>query len=464
MLGKVECFFGVVLVCGMVGAAEKEIRPSRQVQELTQGVPDLIFRADRNYAPIQVERSVAEAAGLHVLEEGRLVLVTDLELDDAIRALPKLVTEAYEPMCRFFGIVPQEDWQLTAFLMKENAPFVEAGYLPEYLPAFLHGFSFNRACWLYEQPSEYYRRHLLLHEMVHSLVITHQGFVGPLWYAEGSAEYLATHDISARPLQLGWMPPNREATPYYARIREIRDAVAAGRGRTFEEAFTFQRDDYASDEVYYWGWSLFWFLANHPDTQEALREISPLLKTSLSGRQLTERFFQKLGNKLPKICQEWEMFLATLDYGYVLEPMLWEEVATETLENEPLLRTVQAARGWQSTGIRVGKGTFLTLQAKGRFQIHVPGEEPYPCEANGVTIEYFRGSPLGQLQAAILPENPPEKLDVTSAGTFFQPHPVGRRNRWQVPRDGILFLRFNIPESRLPKCQGESRVKLTIDN
>lgn len=443
-----------------VFSAESSPSSSRQASDLTQGVPDLIFRVVENDVLAEVDRKVAKAAGLHVLEEGRLILVTDMEPDEAIRALPKMVTEAYEPMCHFLNLIPRKNWQLTAFLMKENAPFIDAGYLPDFLPAFHNGFSYNSFCWLYEQPSEYYRRHLLLHEMVHSLVLTHLGFVGPVWYAEGLAEYLATHDLSAQPIQLGWMPPNREATPYYARIREIRDAVAAGKGRTFDEAFVFRHEDYASNEVYYWSWGLFWFLENHPDTHEVLHEMASRLKDSPTGKPLTDYLFQKLQKKLPKIRQEWEMFLATLDYGYSLEPMLWKEVAVEPLEKEqPFLRTVEANRGWQSTGIRVRKGDLLVIQAKGRFQIHVPDEEPYPCEANGVTIEYFRGFPLGQLQAAILPEKSFLKSDRNSPGTFFQPHPIGRNNRWKAPRDGVIFLRLNVGNERLEKCQGELLVR-----
>lgn len=433
---------------------------SRHAGELTQGIPDLIFRTDTKYTLTKVDRNAAEAVGLHVLEEGRLILVTDMEPDETIEELPRLVTEAYEPMCRYLNLIPQKNWRLVAFLMKENTPFVETGYLPEFLPAFRTGFSFNDTCWLYEQPSLYYRQHLLLHEMVHCLVLTHLSFVGPVWYAEGLAEYLATHDDSTQPVRLGWMPPNREATPYYGRIREIRDAVAAGNGRTFDEAFSFRHDDYATNEVYYWSWGLFWFLENHPDTRDLLHEITPQLQNSPTGQPLTDHLFQKLEKKLPKIRQQWEMFLATLDYGYVLSPMLWEEVPAESLQKEPLSRTVQANRGWQPMGIRVQKGDILTFLTQGRFLIHVPDEEPYPCEANGVTIEYFRGFPLGQLQAAILPEESSAQLDVVSAGTFFHPHPLGRSGQWQAPRDGLLFLRFNIPPERLEKSEGEVRVRV----
>ena len=90
-------------------------------------------------------------------------------------------------------------WRMTGFLMKDKARFAERGLLPGDLPPFAHGYSRGRNLWLYEQPSDYYRRHLLLHEGTHGFMNTILGGCGPPWYMEGMAELLGTHRWRGRP-------------------------------------------------------------------------------------------------------------------------------------------------------------------------------------------------------------------------------------------------------------------------
>ena len=42
--------------------------------------------------------------------------------------------------------------------------------------------------WLHDQPTAYYRRHLLLHEGTHVFMASFLGGCGPGWYMEGTAE------------------------------------------------------------------------------------------------------------------------------------------------------------------------------------------------------------------------------------------------------------------------------------
>ncbi len=85
------------------------------------------------------------------------------------------------------------DWRIRGCLMREKRPFAACGLLPAGLPPFRHGFSRGRQLWLNEQPTAYYRRHLLLHEGTHAFMDAMFGGCGPPWYMEGMAELLATH-------------------------------------------------------------------------------------------------------------------------------------------------------------------------------------------------------------------------------------------------------------------------------
>ena len=49
--------------------------------------------------------------------------------------------------------------------------------------------------WLRDQPTPYYRRHLLLHEGTHVFMASFLGGCGPGWYMEGIAELFGTHRL-----------------------------------------------------------------------------------------------------------------------------------------------------------------------------------------------------------------------------------------------------------------------------
>ena len=66
--------------------------------------------------------------------------------------------------------------------------------------------------WLYDQPTAYYRRHLMLHEGTHVFMVSFLGGCGPGWYMEGTAELFGTHrlDEQSGQLTLRIMPRSRE--------------------------------------------------------------------------------------------------------------------------------------------------------------------------------------------------------------------------------------------------------------
>ena len=182
--------------------------------------------------PLQIDDAKAAAAGIQKLSSQRLVLYTDLPLDDEVRGLPAIFDQAFPQWCRYFGLDPRKhaDWRMTGFLMKDKARFTRTGLLPADLPPFLHGYSRNQRLWLYEQPSDYYRRHLLLHEGTHGFMNTLLGGCGPPWYMEGIAELLGTHRLEHGRLTLGVMPADRDEVPEWGRIRIIKKACAEHRG------------------------------------------------------------------------------------------------------------------------------------------------------------------------------------------------------------------------------------------
>ncbi|MDO4574209.1 MAG: hypothetical protein Q4D98_03230 [Planctomycetia bacterium] len=433
----------------------------RELGTMTDAIPDMVPKRYANYPRIQVDATQAEANGLRVLEGEKVVIVTDLKITPEIEKLPQAVADALPQMASFFGVTPPSDWKLTAFLMKDNIPFTQAGYLPDILPPFQNGFSFNYDCWLYEQPSGYYRRHLLLHEMVHSFANTTLGNVGPGWYAEGTAEYLAAHDSTAAPLALGFMPPNKKATPYFARVKELRDACHRGEARTFEEARQFGREDYGTNAIYYWSWAMVRFLVNHPDTADAFRSLPEFLKTNPTPDAFDEHFQKLVADKISTLRKHWLMYVATFDYGYALEPMLFDTTPGKPLSAK-VIQDVAVDRGWQNMGIALRQGDKIRIRAIGKYELYKKETLSYPCEPNGITLEYHRGSPLGILQAVILPDEEVtrEMMNDASDGTFFKPLEIGLNRTFEVPRDGTLYLGVNVPTVHMSENRGRLKVEI----
>src|SRR4029077_12946417 len=125
------------------------------------------------------------------------------------------------------------DWQPRAFLVADRRRFAAMGLLPPGNEEFENGISVDSLIWLRDQPTDYYRRHLLLHEGTHAFMTAFLGGCGPGWYMEGTAELLGTHRLAERgqpPLHA--IPRTREEVPMLGRIKLIDDAIVAGRVMT----------------------------------------------------------------------------------------------------------------------------------------------------------------------------------------------------------------------------------------
>ena len=116
--------------------------------------------------PRAIDESRVQAAGIRKLVGQRLTLYTDLPSSPAVDELPAVFDQAFPQWCAYFAVDEKDhaDWRMTGRLMKDKLRFVAAGLLPDDLPPFLNGYCRHRDLWLYDKTSDYYRRHLLLHE------------------------------------------------------------------------------------------------------------------------------------------------------------------------------------------------------------------------------------------------------------------------------------------------------------
>ena len=155
---------------------------------------------------------------------------------DDVDQLPAVFDQAVPQWAEYFQIDESKttNWQAQACLIGERRRFDALGLMPADNDQFVNGISIGARLWLYDQPTAYYRRHLLLHEGTHAFMATLLGGCGPGWYMEGTAELLATHRLDEKSgrLTLRIMPRSRDEVPMLGRIKLIRDAFAAYIGQS----------------------------------------------------------------------------------------------------------------------------------------------------------------------------------------------------------------------------------------
>jgi hypothetical protein len=412
-------------------------------------IAPLSARADTKGLTIDDAR--VAAAGIRKLSGKRITLYTD-HSGPEIDRLPEVFEQAYPQWCRYFGVDESQhaDWRMTGVLMKDKARFVQCGLLPDNLPPFPHGYTLNDTQWVYEQPSDYYRRHLVLHEGTHGFMFTVLGGCGPPWYMEGMAEYLGTHRWQDGRLTLGYMPENREETPEWGRVRIIQDAVAEHRALSLQSVIDFPPTAHYETGPYAWCWAAVTLLDRHPRYQERFRQLIPLVRQ----RDFNEQFHRLFKADWQELCEEWQLMTANMEYGYDVVRSAVDFTPGKALPAEAASVVVAADRGWQNSGLRLEAGAKYRLTAVGRYQ--VAKDPKWQCEPGGVSIRYYQGRPLGILLAAVRPDHPTG--ETTSA--LLHPTIVGLGVMLSPAESGTLFLKINHSAGELQDNAGELKVEV----
>ncbi len=415
--------------------------------------------------PTATKLSGAELAehGLKRIESKHLSLITDVPVTAAIKELPIVFDRAVAPWCEYFQIDPAKlkDWQVTAYLMRDNTTFKELGLLPNHLPPFENGYAMARRLWLYEQKSDYYRRHLLLHEGTHSFMYQVFGTCGPSWYMEGMAELLATHRWQDNELKLGYFPKDRREVPLLGRIRMVQDEVAADRVQSLRAIMAYDGRSYLKKVPYGWSWAVCAFLDGHPKYQQRFHQLHKHLDPTEVDSDLTTEFRQAMDSDWQELNDEWRLFADSLEHNHDLV-----QTAIDFRPGKPLAESgrrveISADRGWQSSGVHVEAGQTYRIAARGRYQI-AQHPEQWTSEPGGVTIRYYRGQPLGILLASVRTDVQADAPASSDEGvTNFSPQPIGLETTWTPSTNGTLYLRINDSPAELDDNDGTLTV--TID-
>ncbi|HEX3600905.1 MAG TPA: hypothetical protein VHU84_12225 [Lacipirellulaceae bacterium] len=401
----------------------------------------------------QIDDRQAEANGIRTLTSKHLILCTDVPSSPEVDGLPALFDKAVPQWAEYFGVDLEKTahWQARAYLIGDRRRFEALKLLPPGREDFVNGISMGAELWFHDQPTAYYRRHLLLHEGTHVFMASFLGGCGPGWYMEGIAELFGTHRLDEKTgkLTMRIMPQNREEVPMLGRIKLIRDAIS---DLTLPDVMQLDNRKQMNNESYAWCWAAAKLLDTHPRYRDRFRALSKYVLDEDFNDKMRHDYDADWNNLLA----EWLAFVTTLDHGYDFDRMAIDfnshgllNAGTETMSG------IATDHGWQSTGVQLEAGKSYRVTAKGRFQIAVEElagkSQPWPCEPGGVTIEYHDGHPLGMLLGAI---NPAGELSPNAPMSFVHPIPIGLEATIKPAASGTLFLRVNDSAAKLADNSG----------
>lgn len=400
------------------------------------------------FSDAQLQRAMLERYTVPGFE-----LITDMGPEKS-RPLLTLVQPLHRFHESYFGPLPAAEdasaYEITAFVMRDQTLFDNAGMLPDGGLLAFHGRQIGPQFWMNDQPWDYYRRHLLLHEATHAYMRHLPGYAEdlPPWYLEGMAELLATHTINELgKVEFNVMPADPEQFIGHERIAIVRRDGQRNGLRSIEQITSSQASDFASVETYAWCWALCRFLDSHPRYQNGFRKIARELITKPFDENLSLQFEQD--NDQLRV--EWAAFASGIEYAYDFER---NEVAVPDGQplRSPVTLDVHSDRGWQTTGITIEPGQQLSVTASGRFTLaDVP--KPWTSEANGISFRYYDGQPLGRLLATVI------SLD-DGLVTMSRPRPLGNAAMLTAPGRGTLYLRLNDHWGELADNRGSVQVTL----
>lgn len=403
----------------------------------------------------------AAELGIQRYESRHLRLYTDIDPEIA-RTLPPLMDQAFAALAEYFGPLPPArdgaDYQVTGYLMADRERFLTAGMLPQTaLDLLVHGVHRGSEFWMNEQEYDYYRRHLLIHEGTHCFMTVLPGTNLPVWYMEGMAELFGAHrlDDSGHAV-FGLMPDHPPDFVGFGRVEMLRQEVGEGRFRSLEGVLALTASDFIASrkEPYAWSWAFCKFLDAHPRYQQRFRALGRHLVDPDFGSVVQELF----APDVEVLAVEWELFVRNLEYGFDIP-----RAAIDFRRGIPLplggSRTVdvEAARGWQPSGVWLESGETYRLTAVGQVTLAYE-PRPWISEPQGVSIRYAHSRPLGRLVAAIQAEQPPGP---GGEGALWRVIDVGREAQLTPEVSGTLYLRVNDAWSALSDNEGRYRVEMS---
>ena len=347
-----------------------------------------------------------------------------------------------------------DEWKLKAFVLRDREDFRRRNLVPPRTPDFHYGYAIGDTVWVVAQPSQYYTRHLLLHEAAHALAYKWFGGAGPAWYMEGTAEMLSTHRGTGGEVLINHLPRRRDEVPYWGRFKAIQSRRDTKEIPSLGGVMRLPGDLDGDAELYAWSWAAAMILYAYPEYRDAFHAAAR--NGGVESTEFNELIRRRLASQWPVLAARWRLMSRDLDYGFD-----WQRERVSLSTRDPLYRgqeltvDVSAARGWQSAGVRFPPGTKLSIKAEGTCTL-AETTAPWTSHPGGITIRYVKGIPLGKLTACVVP-NAFSKEDTEPALPII---PIGESAELVFREYAWLVLRVNDAIGEMADNFGGYRVQV----
>lgn len=404
--------------------------------------------------PLAIDPDRVTAAGIERLKGKHVDLYTDVRDKSVTEDLVRVFDAAIPLWCDYFEVDPERTapYRLSAIVIadqNETGAFRKAGLMPADLPDFLAGYNRGHEIWVYLQPGNYYTRHLLLHEGTHAFMQWFLGGSGPAWYSEGMAELLGLNRWQEGKLKLGYRVRSNLECPYWGRVKIIREDVSKEEGMSLDEVMNISSISFRQIRAYAWSWAACNFFSHHRLTREPFARLA--VQARNQGPSFNRGFQQAIEKHRGAVERDWKLYLDEMVYGYDVGRGGLINALQATYGSDKFVE-VKSGFSWQQTPWRVERGEPFELAASGQFEVSL-GDRLLPCQAGGITIEYYRGQPLGKLMLGILTTTGEEP-----ARLAVEPLPVGLGGQFTAPASGVICLRVNASPARASENRGALRV------
>jgi hypothetical protein len=307
------------------------------------------------------------------------------------------------------------------------------------------------------QPGDYYTRHLLIHEGTHGFMQWYLGGYGSPWYGEGMAELLGVHRWSDQQLQLLYRLRDRNEAEYWGRVKQIKDERDHGQAMTLTDVLSIPPTAFLDVRYYAWSWAGCDFFSKHARSKSEFARLPGF--AGLDSTSFNQRFSRAIEKSWNELERDWELFVGEMEYGYEIERgrITTAHPQGARFGSASSRFKIASDRSWQATDVKVKQGDRIRITASGEFIVaKCQTDQPWNCQGNGITIEYYQGRPLGMLEAGVLN---------VSAGTareqvtgLLNSIGVGLTGEVTAASDGILCLRVNESPAKLDDNQGALEV------
>ncbi len=349
-----------------------------------------------------------------LVKDGRYIhLTTDIASVEEAERLVASFDAAVPQWVQFWNMSEDalNDFKVQACVIRNKVKFNQSGLIPPTVPDFPFGYALGNQVWVLAQQSQYYTRHLLLHEGVHSLAYHVFNGAGPTWFQEGSAELLATHHGSGSDIRINRIPQSREDAPYWGRFKRMGQATDKGKVPSFHAVLDYQPNLAGDVATYSWSWAACMVLSSYPEYHSAF--IAAAQQGKETGPAFNRELQLSLGKQWPILAARWRLACHDLDYGFD-----WQKEQVKLSANDPVWNgknlkiQVRPDQGWQSCGVRIPRGAKLAITAEGEITL---ADQPkaWVSQPPGITFQYHRGRPMGELQFCLLPNaNDPQAKQI----------------------------------------------------